>query len=302
MAGTLSLVAWASEGFRTSHTAAEAADAATDDIWKALGKPPRVESVKQLAQILDDQSSPPDRIQIIGHGTPGFLALAYHWDQIYAGSNVGPVYALDSNPYAYGVLKKRVKPTTEVWLLGCLVGSDAAPGNSFSDGPTLLYDLARMWGNRVAGATELVSETSFDAHGDYIGALVDNTGAKTPGSVNLDPVPVSAEHAVEFLQLRAIPSLGPYGRRGAPALSPTDRVTLAHAFAREVEFARPPLVLDELQFDVTIANVQTTAAIVAAGRYLRVGRGDATRWLARRPDDLVSLDIWIANMLARAIG
>lgn len=131
----------------------------------------RAASVRQVREHLSENqawltedNSRPALIQMIGHGASGMLWLGANWADRYASRDRLSVYILDSDPNNYGVLGfVKLKPNCKVWLLGCNSGADdKRTGYEMADGPTLLFDLMRMWGIDVSGAGTLVMPEDFD--------------------------------------------------------------------------------------------------------------------------------------------
>jgi hypothetical protein len=132
----------------------------------------RAAAMQEIAIILANHAkqvgAAPDVIQIVGHGLQGSLQLGDHWLE-----NKNPpdsrAYTLDSNPNLYSVMFQRVKPPTSlVRILGCTVGDPThSPTTTIVDGPTLLFDLTRMWGVPVDAPTDLISVDNFDDEGQF---------------------------------------------------------------------------------------------------------------------------------------
>lgn len=153
-------------------TYAEEQNQAIQDVLDAL--PPeskdytirRAWSVETLVQELNadlEQFGAPAHLQIVGHGRVGVLLLGSYWNKDFP---EGTGY-LDSNPYVYGLLDEYVGKDTSVTLIGCEVGLMTSIGGSeVADGPTLLFDLCRMWENTVSAPEDLVNPKS-----DFEGGL-----------------------------------------------------------------------------------------------------------------------------------
>lgn len=119
-----------------------------------------VVSLRDIAKRLRAQPlSSGDHIQIVGHGSSGRLALGYFWNGNYADPT--QTYALDSNLFYHDILEQGVDPGTTVYILGCSVGDDRL-GPLDADGPTLLFDLARMWKCEVSAPVDPVGVADFD--------------------------------------------------------------------------------------------------------------------------------------------
>lgn len=102
------------------------------------------------AILLRERPNAPELVQIIGHGSPGALLLGGSWP-IERVRRRDARYELNSNLDDYLVLQGCVAPETSVWLLGCAVGPVAEEG-SVGDGPTLLFDLVRLWRCKAVAA------------------------------------------------------------------------------------------------------------------------------------------------------
>ena len=250
-------------------------DARTDKANHIVAEAP---SVEQLTLRIRDHSPPgakPDRIQIIGHGSSGMLSLGYSWVERYSDGPQGLYYVLDSNPWVHGVLAGIVAPATEVWLLGCAVGDGGAgPQTTVARGPTLLFDLAQMWGCTVSAPTGVISSKDFDLEGVFTGPLASVQGFKFTQAVNPVPViaagPPLANLPVKFTRLRRAPILGP--RSGVLtnfAVSPLLNEELRRLYRREVQLP-PLLALPEIVFDGQWQGAIALCEIIANGRLLRI--------------------------------
>lgn len=142
-------------------------------IWKALiataeaGDDHVVLRAYSLANICDLVARHPldddGELQIVGHGKPGMLALGMMWDQIYG--TAADTFVLDENPTRHRVLKGIAKPTWTVSLIGCQVGDDH--GTDLADGPTLVFNLARMWKCTVRATVAMVGPSCIGPDGRY---------------------------------------------------------------------------------------------------------------------------------------
>lgn len=142
----------------------------------------RVAYVGDIARTLAGLPTPPDLIQIVGHGSPGRLQLGGFWGPSPARPHECDV--LDSSPESYGLLQEWLRPETLVLLLGCGVGGASPPGYVAS-GRALLFDLEDMTGGHAYAADALVTPQSFRDGFLYSGSLVTSTGkpANPAGSV-----------------------------------------------------------------------------------------------------------------------
>src|SRR5690606_6785879 len=134
----------------------------------------RASTLRQAKKLLTDHKlDAADRLQLVGHGAPGKLWLSGSWTGAETSGAQGQVYVLDSNPNFYGILSKDVPAGCRVSLIGCTVGA-ASVMSRIADGPTLLFDLARMWDCDVVASTGYVDAEDFDDHGVFV--EVDNAG------------------------------------------------------------------------------------------------------------------------------
>lgn len=124
-------------------------------------------SLGELCRHLEElQPKAGTHVQIIGHGSPGMLALGYFWTGDYYSKS--DTFALDSDLSRHGVLDGLVAPGTKVSLIGCAVGEDRV-GLAQCDGPTLIFDLARMWACQVSAPVGPVGPDDFDkATGEFL--------------------------------------------------------------------------------------------------------------------------------------
>jgi hypothetical protein len=262
----------------------------------------RASSVRELALRLEKNPGPWRIVQLIGHGTAGMLSLGYHWTGKYTGGEYGPVYALDSDPNSYSVLynlvksRKKADPQrseTEVWVLGCDVGSPAG-GSAVASGRVLLFDLADLWGVTLKAPVGLIDASQFGEDGLFTGGLVDHNDVVTPGTQPPAPIPIPGP-APTIYSLIDIPVLGPLRAR-APADVAAALVDIARTYTTPARL--PPLAaIDEVRFAARYKTRKVTAAFVARGRFLRVQVGAATI-LFEPPDGQRLPDI---NELVRAV-
>lgn len=159
----------------------------------------RAWSVETLARVLDEDRSTfgvPERVQIIGHGRVGMLLLGSYWNPKMTGAHG----FLDSNPYVYGLLDECVEKDTWVTLLGCEVGLISSEGSSeVADGPTLLFDLSRMWECTVSAPEDLVTPQEDFEGGFYrhAGRLMTASGLTVrQASPDAPPTPPSKKLGV----------------------------------------------------------------------------------------------------------
>jgi hypothetical protein len=217
----------------------------------------RASSVPELAACLTNlQLAAEDVVQIIGHGSPGLLSLGRTWTHTYKGTE--GTYCLDSDPYAYGLLDHTVPAGCTVSLIGCSVGEDR--GDLPNDGPTLIFDLARLWSATVGGAVGYVGPEDFDVDGKFI----DVPKGYAPGTTRLAvardravSVGVAPEAAIvntapiqlpPIMAVVAMPALGRFEREakitniGERALRVLSKLSVV-PLAKPPGFALPELVL-----------------------------------------------------------
>jgi hypothetical protein len=109
------------------------------------------------------------RLQIIGHGLAGVLALGALWipdEEIQEKAFAYPFYVLDTNPAALGLLAKFAGKIAMVTLVSCNIGSSSSFGYAIN-GRTLTYTLAELLQCVVLGADDVVAPNEFDARGRY---------------------------------------------------------------------------------------------------------------------------------------
>jgi hypothetical protein len=128
-------------------------------------------SVGDVAGLLADKThAPPDILQIVGHGYPGGLKLGSCWTSDYVkrseqGQDVD-FFTLDSNPYCYALLAEvQLKPSTQVWLIGCDVGNPKPRFGNVDGGRVLLFALEQMWRREISvwASYDVVVPADFDA-------------------------------------------------------------------------------------------------------------------------------------------
>lgn len=124
-------------------------------------------SVEEVANVLErdrNERGAPALVQIVGHGQIGILFLGDTWTN----GEQDSYGRLDSNGHTHNVLANKVDPDTLVWLLGCDVGVTDDVGNSgVADGPTLLFDLCRVWMCAVSAPVTMVMPLDDFADGIY---------------------------------------------------------------------------------------------------------------------------------------
>jgi hypothetical protein len=190
-----------------------------------------------------------DRLQIIGHGSAGKLLLGQAWGTPDFDGKVA--YVLDSTPRFHGVLMGQVQPGVLVWLIGCCVGAELEVGSKrIADGPTLLFDLARMWNCEVAAPVDTVrAPEDFDEHGIFAHAsqMSSSTQQRVQSAkaveASLPSIPGGSVARIEFTALYGLPVIQQFGF--APPLEPNplplpfnQLQQLGELSAREVDGAR----------------------------------------------------------------
>lgn len=252
----------------------------------------RVAYVGDIARALAGLPTPPDLVQIVGHGSPGRLQLGGFWGP--SPDRPHECDVLDSSPESYGLLQDWLSPETLVLLLGCGVGGASPPGYVAS-GRALLFDLEDMTKGHAYAADSLVTPQSFRDGFLYSGSLVTSTGkpANPAGSVleralsaQREP-PEPAPAASETLQLvvervRAAPALG-FGHALPPA--PPGTVQAMPVWPPP----GPLLAMTELELETDRGR----AEVICGGEFLRmhqdgqpcyytyqVGRAPKETWFA----------------------
>lgn len=178
----------------------------------------RVEPAPSLGEIRrilkDNPLNPKDHLQIIGHGTPGMLALGYFWTGTY--SEKGDTFALDGELNAYGVLDGMVPSNASVSLIGCSIGEDRM-GLAQCDGPTLIFDLSRLWSCPVSASVGWVGPDDFDSNGLFMDVSPETKALRIvtakDRSVSYVPPPMPlGGHSQRLAKIKvvdAVPILGP---------------------------------------------------------------------------------------------
>jgi hypothetical protein len=132
----------------------------------------------ELGVILSERGKDPIRLQVIGHGLSGGLALGASWipaAEVQARAFKFPYYILDTNPAALGLLAKHAGKLSELMLVGCNIGSASAVGYPIN-GRTLTFTLAEVLRCTALGADDVVGPDEFDEQGWY----APRTGRRSP--------------------------------------------------------------------------------------------------------------------------
>jgi len=231
----------------------------------------------------------PDIIQLIGHGTPGRLALGSYWSGKVKDPKLG--YAvLDSNPESYGMLRNETPSTARIFLLGCCVGS-SEPSGYVASGRALLFDLEDMTGANVYAADDLVHPGLF-VNGLYTGSLVTSSGK--PANPAVLPFAPDIRATTFSEKANAIPALA--GVLSSPALGfQVDLIAPGHSFIdlfKDYSLALPQpeglLAMSEIEFEA--AGYSRVDAICGL-RYVRfqVAGGDTKYY--ERPTGSKPIDL-----------
>ncbi|GEM_PF-2921790 len=265
----------------------------------------RVSSVNHVWKTLRNltDKSAYDLIQLVGHGTRGMLFLS-GTTEYQTGHNA---YVLDSNPLIYGLLSELVDPRTKVWLLGCLVGDGAAAAQyaTVADGPTLLFDLARMWGCEVSAPTLLVSDEHFGPDGVFKETnhltTVGPSGIIKMGAP--DPLKLGWTSSQSLPVVKAIqaPVLGALTSQAAARLKLADLKTTASITVSPFE-SRPLLAATELELQLTFEGEEVTAQVLAGFSVLRFQtRAGALRYFRIHPESQTALVRSVRSLALQAL-
>jgi len=180
-----------------------ALQAIRDAVQPTAGASHVFEPVRSLVEISDYLTAypvdPGDHVQIIGHGRSGALELAYMWTHKYA--DAVDTYVVDSDPFSYKMLTAIIHPQATISIVGCLVGLG---GSGSSDGPTLVYDLARLWLCAVSAPVGYIDPSDF-----VDGRLGDNVPQvrATPTSIsipNSTPSPPTVTDGIATLAITGL--------------------------------------------------------------------------------------------------
>lgn len=237
----------------------------------------RATYVRDIANILRNLKTPPDIIQIIGHGSAGRLELGSYWTQSPLDIRLGPA-VLDSNPDSYGMLIDAIPSSSKVFLLGCSVGS-TAPSGYVASGRALLFDLEDLSGADIYAADDLVYPELFQDNFLYNGSLVTSNGKPANPAALVSPpvqsqmsVPTKNTNVADTPAIPAVPNLTTL--LSAPAFGLRKQFEAAVPptadFFKNYVLAEPPpgplLAMSELVF--AASNYKRVEAICCL-RYLR---------------------------------
>lgn len=243
----------------------------------------RVVDVKKLLEL--HKPGPDDLVQLIGHGATGKLWLGGHWTG--TETKNGRAVLLDSNYNFYGLLLDCVPPKCRVWLLGCTIGATSR----IADGPTLLFDLARMWRCDVSAPTDYVTDADFGADGIFTDAnrLVhaSQVGIQTASAISFPSLPSTTSPEppplVTIKKLLGLPMIGMYGLSPQPQLQPQLQ-RISALVGREVEASRL-LAGAELQVEVSLGAQDVKGEIIGNLRLLRVRTTSRMRYFELDPNE-----------------
>jgi|JI10StandDraft_1071094.scaffolds.fasta_scaffold143615_2 hypothetical protein len=236
-----------------------ALQAIRDAVQPTAGASHVFEPVRSLVEISDYLTAypvdPGDHVQIIGHGRSGALELAYMWTHKYA--DAVDTYVVDSDPFSYKMLTAIIHPQATISIVGCLVGLG---GSGSSDGPTLVYDLARLWLCAVSAPVGYIDPSDF-----VDGRLGDNVPQvrATPTSIsipNSTPSPPTVTDGIATLAIT--------GLLRAPVLGDRD------------DGARRERLLSQFAGNLLVRRITPTAATSAGELVLQLDNGATATLLA----------------------
>lgn len=232
--------------------------------------------VASLAQIQNHlkttRPEPGDHVQIVGHAMAGMLALGSFWDGYT--SDKGGSYLLDSNLFMHYILGGILLPTVTVALVGCGVAADRT-ASDYADGPTLLFDLTRLFECPVSGTVDSVGPNDFDASGRY--KFPDRIVTASGRQVTATPPPkdIATDAATtytlpSFVEVLRMPLLGSYEERADKRKALALFQELGPLKLHRCLESAPGLALPEL---VVRLDDGGTATFLQGGRVIRVGHG-----------------------------
>lgn len=248
---------------------------ALEDIAKTSNGALVVIPVASLGQmrkrLTDDPPQPGDHIQIVGHAMAGMLALGSFFDGL--PSDKSGAYLLDSNLFMHYVLGDTVPPTVTIGVVGCSVAADRA-ASDYADGPTLLFDLTRLFGCPVSGTVDPVGPDDFAPTGRYrfLDRMVTASGravspALPPKAIPTDPNVEALPQIVEVLRM---PLLGSYESIADKQQALAGFQQLGPLMVRRCPSVSTGLALPEIV--VRLAD-ETLATFLLGGRVIRGERG-----------------------------
>lgn len=251
----------------------------------------RASTVADVIAILKAHTDPLDTLQLIGHAVPGRLFFGEgNWTKPPPAKDTS--YRLDSNFLTYGPLLVKVRPPTEVFLLGCSVG-DCVPvgkptpiGHAPDDGAALLHDLAHMWSCVVKAPVDGISSLDLDAGGLFVDTIINGKSrlSKADGQSFVvgtpppsPPIGPSPPMNVVLRRMTSGRGLGGVESIRVP-LEAGEGAELAAALTRRIGRAvtTDAFSLPEYTFDATVGVEPWTAAVYNNGRLLRLTRDGAS--------------------------
>lgn len=271
----ISIIAAKPQGVNTSH-AKPADELALKLVTSAVGQDRpahKVRTASSLGQIVAHleklRPGPNDHVQLIGHGTPGRLALGYFWTHDYSSDT--DTYALDCDLSRHGVLDELVDPAASVAIIGCAVGEDRV-GMVQGDGPTLIFDLARLWSCRVSASVGAVGVKDFDKHGQFLDVSPE-TGAlrvvtafdRSVSRVSPQPPPSGPiKKLPKMTSIRGMKILGPHETPERRDKTARELMAMGEIAVREIPY-RSLLGLPEIVAtleDGTVATFLSNSSII----------------------------------------
>lgn len=250
----------------------------------------RVSTINEV--FADMRERQPSLAQVVGHSSPGFLALGFGWKRQYSyaldAHGVDLDYcAVDSNPYLCDGLYGAMRAPVRLVLCGCFVGSPSR-GTWFSTGRSVLFGLHDVSNIEVRGADGLVSAESFVGgiyEGSYQG-IVEGEWTQKRSATELHPrlFPPSRPPApAPNIQSATFHSVSMEGRRFAAAQTrgrasakppPVVDPAIFRGYSVEVSFGDNDLLaLDEVAYDAIVDGDQHMISFVCGMRFMRMGGG-----------------------------
>lgn len=263
-----------------------------------------VQSVRSVDEIwlavktFHRRGSGPIVLQLVGHGRPGELELAFSWERCYRDEH--RFYMLDNNSRALQLLARCRGLVTEVRLVACDVGAEP--------GYPLLFTLSRLLDCPVTAALGSVVPAMFRSEsGLFTGALA----RCARGTQQFSVIPAELEKDSEPLRracgeqgwlvprsLHFARACGDAARREL-ALNEVERRTLLRQVTPVPGLEQEPAQL-ELEFEVSVCSVDGEASARLALFQDRTGRLFADRERSLRSTLCVELDEpTLARLLAR---
>jgi len=197
------------------------------------------------------------------------LALGYFWTGV--SSNQAGTYVLDSDLSSHSVLDGLIEPGATVSLVGCSIGEDRV-GLAQCDGPTLIFDLARMWSCRVDAPVGPVGLDDFDETGRFrttspaTGACRVVTARDRSVSSLPPPPPVRGftRTLARIIAVETMRILGPHATEAQQRIVTRGLMALGEIAVEQIPY-RPILGLPEIVAkleDGTVATFLSNASII----------------------------------------